>query len=817
MAAKLLAAAALCGSTLCGRSADASIPLYKKAGAPVADRVQDLLSRMTVEEKVAQILNPVGSQDGPGHFAVNATYLLAQYGTTGLGTVYTGVGGCPNSMAGWECQNYLQSSIINSSRLEIPISFIGETLVAGCSGATIFPQPVLQGATFNVDLISQMGVSIARQARLGGIDRGLSPVLQVDTDARFGRFEEAYGECPYLVSTMGVAVALSLQGDSSGPNNYLPDFVSHISLEAKHALAYGYGGRDWYRADMSDRTLYDVYARPWKNFIREAGGRGLMVAHPEVNGLPLHGNRKILTDVLRNWFGGGAAGTGSSLLIASDWGNVEGIPSYGVQANRSEAGMMAVWAGLDNEMSPPPLAMATLVDSVSAGHINMSYIDRAAGNNLREKFATGLFDGAWKINGTALQTGLDLPQDRQLAYTIASEGVILLQNNPMPGSSAPLLPLQGIGSTIKSIALLGPLGGCVTGEHYPCLAQQGMAGHYVQFGAHITTMVDAIGNGTQGSGVSMRYVPGAEINGYDESGIPAAVSAALAADLTLIAVGDSVPISTGSCSEMIDSDTTDLPGSQLALINATVATGKPVVVLLFNCRPTTFGAGMNSRFGANNALLTRIPAVVVAWRPGEEGATAVWDVLTGKVNPSGRLTQNWVRTAGAVKGPASPYLQARGSTTNDYFTEPASPLFPFGHGLSYSKFSITSTSINPSTGVLGANDTFTVSGSVSSQGPAGKISLLVYFSQDAPTKWARFHTQLMCFTKVSVPANSAGTPFSVSCRVKDMEAYEPDTGDYEVMTGQYTIQLGTDMQSPALGQWTINVQGTYEWAWDFTQ
>lgn len=616
---------------------------------------------------------------------------------------------------------------------------------------------------------------------------------------------------------MGVAVALSLQGDASGPNNYLPDFTRHVSLEAKHALAYGYGGRDWYRADMTDRTLYDIYARPWKAFIREAGGRGLMVAHPEVNGLPLHGHRQILTDVLRNWFGGGDAGTGSSLLIASDWGNVEGIPSYGVQPNATWAGMMAVWAGLDNEMSPPPLAMATLVDSVNAGLINMSYIDRAAGNNLREKFASGLFDGAWQINGTALQADLDTPQDRQLAYTIASEGIILLQNNGMQGSSSPLLPLQGLGSTIRSIALLGPLGGCVSGEKYPCLAQQGMAGHYVQYGAQIKTMVDAIGNGTQGSGVTMTYIPGAEINGYDESGIPAAVAAAQAADLTLIAVGDSIPIGSGSCSEMIDSDTTDLPGSQLALINATVATGKPVVVLLFNCRPTTFGAGMNSRFGPNNALLTRIPAVLVAWRPGEEGATAVWDILTGKVNPSGRLTQNWVRTAGAVKGPASPYLQARGSTTNDYFTEPASPLFPFGHGLSYSTFTVSGASISPSSGVLAASDNFTVSGFVSSHGPAGSISLLVYFSQNAPTKWARFGTQLMCFTKVHVPANSPGTPFTVACRVRDMEAYEPATGDYEVMTGQYTIKLGTDARSPALGQWTVSVQGTYEWVWDFTQ
>jgi beta-glucosidase len=313
------------------------------------------------------MLNPVGSDDGPGHFAVNFSNIVSHYGATGLGTVYTGVGGCPGHLQWWECHNLLQETMINGSRLHIPVSVIGETLAAGCGGATIFPQPVLRGASFNVPLESSIGASIARQARLGGIDRGLSPVLQVDTDARFGRFEEAYGEDPFLVSRMGVAVALALQGGDGGPDAYLPDFTAHVTCEAKHALAYGHGGRDWYRADISDRTLYDVYAKPWRDFIREAGGRGLMVAHPEVNGLPLHAHRELLTGVLRDWFGHGSNGTGAGLLIGSDWGNVGGVANYGVQADAEHAGMMAAWAGMDNEMCPPPLAMAGLVDAVNKG------------------------------------------------------------------------------------------------------------------------------------------------------------------------------------------------------------------------------------------------------------------------------------------------------------------------------------------------------------------------------------------------------------------------------------------------------------------
>ena len=600
----------------------------------------------------------------------------------------------------------------------------------------------------------------------------------------------------------------ALQGGSGGPRTYVPP--GSISCEAKHALAYGVGGRDWYGADLSNRTLFDLYARPWRAAIQKAGLRGLMVAHNEVNGLPLHGNRFILTSVLRNWFGGA---NGSRMLIASDWGNVGQIPSYGVQPNLTHAGMMAAWAGLDNEMSPPPLGLATLVGSVSAGSINISHIDRAAGNNLAEKFATGLFDGAWAINASAAAAGLDTAADRALAYESASEGITLLQND----NGA--LPLKGLGSTIKRVALLGPLMQCQPGERYPCLAEQGVGGHYTQYGARIATLGAAIGNASAALGFTTLSAVGGNIDDHNVSGIPAAVAAALAADVAIIAVGDSIPIGKGSCSEMSDADTIDLPGSQLDLLSAVAATGKPVVVVLFNCRPATFGAGPFSAFGPNNALLARLPAVVVAWRAGEEGGTAVWDVLTGKVNPSGRLTQNWPRTAAAVKSPASPYLQYRGAPGNAYFTEPATPLFYFGHGLAYSTYVIKPTGVapNPATTTFAADDVFTVSGTVATGAgePGGRVSILLYFAPRSATKWTRFGAQLFGFTKVACAAGGAATPWAITARVRDLEAFEPDTGDFEVTSGTFEVLVGTrvdKLQSVA----TVNVSGTYEWVWAFT-
>ena len=196
-------AAILCAfSAAALAAAPVDLPLYKNAAATVDARTADLLSRMTLEEKVAQMLNPVGSSDGPGGFQVNATEVLSRYNATGLGTLYIGINGCPGHLYNYACHNYVQQSLINSSRLNIPVSFIGETLVAGAAGGTIFPQPVLRGAGFNLELEARIGASIARQARLGGIDRGLSPVLQVDTDVRSVRREPSAAHAPTRTSNL---------------------------------------------------------------------------------------------------------------------------------------------------------------------------------------------------------------------------------------------------------------------------------------------------------------------------------------------------------------------------------------------------------------------------------------------------------------------------------------------------------------------------------------------------------------------------------------------------------------------------------------
>ena len=237
-------------------------------------------------------------------------------------------------------------------------------------------------------------------------------------------------------------------------------------------------------------------------------------------------------------------------------------------------------------------------------------------------------------------------------------------------------------------------------------------------------------------------------------------------------------------------------------------------------------AGMQSWvFWGADVLLERLPAaVVVGWRPGEEAGRAMWDVLTGTVNPSGRLTQNWPRASGQIKGPASPYLQPLGALNSKaYYTEPSTPAFFFGHGLSYgSGFAVSGVACAACATLLQATDSITITGTVATKSPsdpAARLSLLLFYSQEAPTKYTRFGQQLFGFTKVSVPAGGVGTTFSLSAKVRDLDAFEPDVFDYVVYTGTYIVKLvlTAEFSQPALAQFTLNVNGTYTWERDFKQ
>jgi beta-glucosidase len=741
---------------------------------------------MTLEEKVTQLLNPWPTK-------YNCSRVIAEFGATGVGALYAySIEQCLPGQDHFEALNYLQALLVNSSRLGIPVATISETLHSSLQDGAAFPNPTLLGQTWDVALVEAVGAVIGLEARTAGVTRGFAPVLQVVTDPRFGRYEEAFGEDPLLVARMGVAMTRGQQG-TGGASTYLED-VAHISNEAKHAIAYAAGGRDWYRTDVTTRTLMDVYARPWKAVIG-AGLRGLMVTHPEVAGLPMHGNGPILTGVLRELFNGG------ELLFASDAGDVEAIARHGITTSTNASAIYALTAGLDQELVTT--CYPSLADSVARGLVNESFVDAAVTRVLREKFALRLFDGPryWQVNATAVAATLDAPPHRALARAAASAGIVLLQNAPSAaspnGANTPLLPLAGLGTTLTRVAVVGPNGGCAGGGA-SCAAATAYRGGYCNSGSNTVTLYDAL---TAVPGVAVTYTPGANISDAgDTSGIAAAVAAAAAAQLVIAVVGDTAAgFGKGTCAEGIDADSIDLPGSQLALLGALAAAGAPLVVVGVHGRPFTLGAGPTAPTGANNGLLTKIPALLAAFRPGEEGGAAILDVLTGAVNPSGRLTANWVRHVGALRGPANPYFQARGSTTTAYVSEPATALFSFGSGQSYNVATIA-------TAVLDAPPTVTpdsilwINGTLNSAGPAGAAVLQVYFSQDAPTKSVRYDSQLIAFAKVPLSADAAGVQFSIPIRVRDMEAWDDEARDYVVYEGAYTVTLGLSSADAAAGR-----------------
>ena len=779
------------GSPLARPPADA---LYRDPTQPVNARVADLLARMTLEEKVNQLLNPWPVK-------LTCQQIIDAYGSTGVGALYAyAITDCeaPGQNHS-DAQNYLQAYFLNNSRLGIPVAAISETLHSSVEGGAAFPNPTLLGQTWDVALVEAVGAVIGLEARTAGVTRGFAPVLQVVTDPRFGRYEEAFGEDPYLVSRMGVAMTRGQQG-TGGASTYLED-VAHVSCEAKHAIAYAASGRDWYRADVTPRTLMDVYARPWRAVIGEAGLRGLMVTHPEVAGLPMHGNGPILTGVLRSLFGG------EEMLFASDAGDVEAISRHGITTTTNESAIYALTAGLDQELVTA--CFPSLAHSVAAGLVNESYVDAAAARVLREKFALRLFDGPqyWRINVSAVAAALDAPPHRALARAAAAAGIVLLQNDPAAaspnGANTPLLPLAGLGTTLTRIAVVGPNGGCAGGGD-GCAAASAYRGGYCSGGSTTITLLDAL---AALPNVNVTFAPGANItNAADVSGIPAAAAAAAAAQLVIAVVGDTAAgFGKGTCAEGIDADTVDLPGSQLALLSALAGGGTPLVVVGVHGRPFTLGAGPTAPTGANNGLLARLPALLAAFRPGEEGGNAILDVLTGAVNPSGRLTAAWVRHVGALRGPANPYFQARGAPTKDYVTEPATALFPFGSGLSYNTARIDTASLESGGAPVAPDAVLTINGTLANEGPAGAAVVQVYFSQDAPTKWVRYAAQLVAFAKVPLAADAAATPFSVSVRVRDMEAWDEEVADYVVYKGNYTLTVGLSAADAAAGPHALHV------------
>lgn len=622
------------------------LPIYKDSTQPVESRVMDLLGRMTLQEKLAQMqdisFSDISSAGITDSLKMRKVLNGISYGC------YEGMNLSVRQYA--RAIGVLQKYLVNNSRLGIPMLTTSEAL-HGCvhSGATIFPQAIALGSTFNPKLVNEMTHAITKELKVQGITQVLSPDLDLARELRWGRVEETYGEDPYLVGRMGVA--------------YVKGFTdNHIICTPKHFVAHGspQGGLNLSSVEGGERQLRSLYLKPFEAVIKKAHPLSIMNAYSSYDGIPMASSHHILTDILRNELG-------FKGYVYSDWGAVEMLYKFQHTAkDAGDAALQAVRAGVDVEIWSD--CFEKLDSLVKIGALPVSVIDSSVSRILRAKFTIGLFDHPF-ADTSDMDHKIHSPESVKLALNIARESIVLLKNENH------LLPLK---ESIRSIAVIGP------------------SADHVQFGDYTWTNDNKYGvtplqgmRAIVGDRVKINYAKGCDTYSENKSGFAAAMKAVSKSEVAVIFIGSSsaspgYPHPNATSGEGYDLSDLKLPGVQQDLIEAIKATGKPVIVVLVSGKPF-----------AIPWIKKNIPAIITQWYPGEQGGNAIAEVLFGKVNPSGKLNVSFPQSVGHLpvyynyfptdKG----YYNRRGSLEHpgkDYVFSSPDPLWAFGSGLSYTTF-----------------------------------------------------------------------------------------------------------------------------------
>jgi beta-glucosidase len=641
------------------------------------DRVEDLLGRMTLDEKLAQLGCVWSTQlvEDDRFSEAKARELLAN-GTGHITRIGAATGLRPAESAAF--MDRIQRWLLENTRLGIPAIVHEESTAGFCArDATQFPQAIGLAATWEPALVEAMGEVIREQMLAVGARHTLAPVLDVTRDPRWGRTEETYGECPYLASRLGVAYVRGVQG---------PDLANGVVATGKHFLGYGMseGGLNHAAVRIGPRELREVYARPFEAAIREAGLASVMNAYNDVDGQPCGGSREILDDLLRGELGfeGVVVADYYTLLLLIAW--------HRVAADKGEAAQRALEAGLDVELPQRDCFGEPLKERIEAGLVAEELVDRSVRRLLRMKFDLGLFERP-TVDADRAGDAYDRPDQIALARELARKSIVLLENRNR------LLPLD---RGIASLAVIGPCADDVRllqGDYsYPAhqelifkqpSADRDEAGGLaprpdeVAFapGPYYRPMVSILEGirSAVAASTELRTARGCEIRGNDASQLPAAVEAARASQVAIVCVGGkSGLLPEDTSGEFRDASDLGLTGLQQRLVEEVVATGTPTVVVL-----------VGGRVFALPWIAEHAGALLEAWCPGEQGGHAVADVLFGAANPAGRLPISMPHSVGQV--PVY-YNHRSGSGRSqflqDYVDGPARPLFAFGHGLSYTSF-----------------------------------------------------------------------------------------------------------------------------------
>ncbi|MBF8184675.1 glycoside hydrolase family 3 C-terminal domain-containing protein [Nonomuraea sp. K274] len=753
---------------------------WQDPALPVAERVDALLEELTLEEKVAQLgsrwfgndmehdgdadpdaetLNVAPMQDV---FAASGTVPFEESIRHGLGHLTRVHGSAPLTPAEGAAEVIrLQRAVIERSRLGIP-AIVHEECLTGFTayGATVYPAAIAWGATFDPGLVERMASAIGHDMRAVGVHQGLSPVLDVVRDYRWGRVEETLGEDPYLVSMLGAAYVRGLEG--AGVIATLKHFAGYSASRA---------ARNHGPVPMGRRELMDMIFPPFETAIALGGARSVMNSYADVDGVPAGADSWLLTEVLREEWG--FTGT-----VVSDYWAVPFLATmHQTAADTEEAGVQALTAGIDVEL-PDRLGFGQhLVERVRAGELPESLIDRAARRLLTQKVELGLLDHDWtpeKSVSGAPAVDLDSPANRALARELAEKSVVLLD-------AGTALPLLGEGRTAPGrVAVVGPCAddprtfmGCYAFPNHVLPRHPGLG-----LGIEAPSLLDALR--AELPDAEIVHERGCEVQGGDRSGFAAAAAAAREADLCVAVVGDLAGLfGHGTSGEGCDADDLRLPGLQADLLAELAASGTPVVVVVVSGRPYALGDAHASA-----------AALVQAFMPGEEGGAAIAGVLSGRVQPSGKLPVQIPRGTGGQPGT---YLQPPlGANSAGISNLDPTPLFPFGYGTSYTTFEVGDVRISDAE--VPTDGEFTVSARVRNTGGRAGEEVVQLYLHDVVAQVTRPVRQLTGFARVRLePGADAEVRFHVHadrtaftgrdlCRV-----VEP--GDVEVFVGTSAADL----------------------------
>src|SRR5882724_884589 len=716
---------------------------YKDAHLPVEKRIADLLARMTLEEKIKQLDmywgKEVANMGKHEAGSWSEEKVVSALGTTGAGSVHDLY---PLSS---EISNRIQKYAMEKTRLGIPVMFIEEGL-HGYSGfgSTSFPIPLQLASAWDTSLVHDIGHVIATETRAHGVDMILGPVLCLPRDPRWGRVEETYGEDPYLAALNGVAMVKGMQGGDVSKNDAVVSEPKHFSV---HGIPEA--GSNTSPVNIGEREARSAFLYVFEKAVREGGALSMMAAYSEIDGIPCVDNKWLLTDVLRKEWG-------FKGFVLSDLGAIKmSLENHHVAASTEDALTQTLKAGLNMQFYdfPHPAILQALTKAIDDKTLSMEELNNAVRDILRVKFLLGLFDHPY-IDPALKAKVFHTPESQDLALRAARESICLLKNE------GGVLPF---GKNARSLAVIGPL------------AASTYLGGYSNTEGKAISILDGLRQ-RAGMAIDIKFE-----KGYQTDTSAAGLSGLLDKAVELVQHSDAAVVALGEDLNIVgegkDRANLDLDERQMKLIMAIKATGKPVVVVLCNGRPISI-----------NWVAKNIPSIVETWFSGEKGGLAVADVLLGNTNPSGKLPMSFPRSVGQIPI----YYNHKPTSRHNYVDEQSTPLFAFGHGLSYTKFDYSDLHVSPST--IRVNGKAEISVSVKNSGSVEGTEIVQLYLRDEVSSVTTPGLALKGFGRVSLkPGESQTLRFIVGAEHlalwnREMK-HVVEPGSFKIMVGSSSANI----------------------------